>query len=111
LRRCKTAIINAAYFDALTALIAQMSREPQTVSSGLTRLAPIFSRPFTAEEQTRENLPFAWFHDKKAKEEVAGKLAKFGLDEFVIEARAIRSAWDDLEPLDQMLTSLESRRG
>jgi hypothetical protein len=36
-------------------------------------------------------------------------LAEFRLDEFAIEAEAIRSVFSDLEVLDRMLTLLESR--
>jgi hypothetical protein len=119
LRRCKTAIINAAYFNALRDVIAGVSKEPQTATPHIPARTfdlttfdseEIPSRPYTEEEQKRENLPFDWFHDKKAKTEVARKLARFGLDESVIDARAIRAAWDDLELLDEMLISLENRR-
>jgi len=36
--------------------------------------------------------------------------SRFGLDESAIEAEAIRASSSDLEVLDRMLTSLESRR-
>jgi hypothetical protein len=109
LRRCKTAIINAAYFDVLKDVIEQAFKEPQTSTFQLGGL-DIDSRPYTEEEQEREDLRFDWFHDKKAKTGVARKLAKFGLDESIIDARAMRSAWKDLELLDEMLISLENRR-
>jgi hypothetical protein len=122
LRRCKTAIINAAYFGVLKDILPHISQEPRTATPHIPAhtfklLSPhdfdteeVPSRPFTQEEQKRENLPFAWFHDKRAKDEVARKLAKFGLNESVIDARAMRSVWEDLELLDDMLVSLESRR-
>ncbi|MBR1301771.1 hypothetical protein [Bradyrhizobium sp. AUGA SZCCT0042] len=37
-------------------------------------------------------------------------LSRFRLDEFAIEAEAIRSVFSDLEVLDRMLSLLESRR-
>jgi hypothetical protein len=114
LRRCKTATINSACLDALKAVLAAVSEKPPTSTAGFTaKLIPfedISPRALTDEEQKRENLPFDWFHDKRAKEEVARKLAKFGLDESAIEARAIRSVSGDLELLDEMLISLENRR-
>ena len=46
----------------------------------------------------------------KAKKQVSETLGRFDLDEAAIEAEAIRKASSDLELLDRMLTSLESRR-
>jgi hypothetical protein len=113
LRRCKTAIINAAYFEVLKSVIFKVSREPRTSTSDVQTLFRVIenrSRPHTEEEQKRENLLFDWFHDKKAKAELARKLAKFGLDESFIDGRAINFASEDLELLDEMLISLENRR-
>jgi hypothetical protein len=52
----------------------------------------------------------AWFTDQEAKKQVSEILSRFNLDEFAIEAEAIRKSSADLELLDRMLTSLESRR-
>ena len=51
-----------------------------------------------------------WFSKPKARKEVLELLAEFRLDEFAIEAEAIRSLFSELEVLDRMLTLLESRR-
>ncbi len=51
-----------------------------------------------------------WFSKPKARKEVLQLLAEFRLDEFAIEAEAIRSVFSELEVLDKMLTLLESRR-
>jgi len=48
--------------------------------------------------------------DKEAKKQVLEILSGFELDESAIEAEAIRRSSSDLELLDRMLTSLESRR-
>jgi hypothetical protein len=51
-----------------------------------------------------------WFTDKEAHKQVLETLSRFELDETAIEAEAIRRSSADLELLDRMLTSLESRR-
>ena len=51
-----------------------------------------------------------WFSKPKARKEVLKLLAEFRLDEFAIEAEAIRRVFSELEVLDKMLTLLESRR-
>jgi hypothetical protein len=45
-----------------------------------------------------------------AKKEVAELLRRVRLDEFAIEAEAVRLSSSDLEILDRMLSALESRR-
>jgi hypothetical protein len=51
-----------------------------------------------------------WSTDSKAKKEVAELLRKVRLDDFSIEAEAIRLSSSDLELLDRMLSAYESRR-
>jgi hypothetical protein len=51
-----------------------------------------------------------WFSEPAAKAEVSQLLAEYHLDRSAIEAEAIRSLASELEMLDRMLTSLESRR-
>ena len=51
-----------------------------------------------------------WFTDKEAQKQVSEILSRFDLDESAIEAEAIRGSSADLELLDRMLTSLETRR-
>jgi hypothetical protein len=57
-----------------------------------------------------QDLAQAWFTDQEGKKKVSEVLARFQLDESAIEAEAIRRSSSDLELLDRMLTSLESRR-
>src|SRR6516165_9639807 len=47
---------------------------------------------------------------REAKKQVSETLSRFDLDESAIESEAIRRSSSDLELLDRMLTSLESRR-
>jgi hypothetical protein len=95
LRRCKAVIINAAFSSALEDL--------------LVRLRPPGQQDFEARDGARR-LAHAWFTDKAAKKRVLETLGRFNLDESAIEAEAIRKSSSDLELLDRMLTSLESRR-
>ena len=95
LRRCKAVIINAAFSSALEDL--------------LVRLRPPGQQDFEAGDPARR-LAHAWFTDKAAKKQVLEILGRFDLDESAIEAEAIRRSSADLELLDRMLTSLESRR-
>jgi hypothetical protein len=95
LRRCKVVIINSAFRSALQELLVQV-RQP-----GQSRYDV---------EDGAQALAHAWFTDKEAKKQVSEILSQFELDESAIEAEAIRASSSDLELLDRMLTSLESRR-
>ena len=95
LRRCKVIIINSAFRSALENLLVQLRQPGQ--------------QDFQARDPARE-LAQAWFTDQDAKKQVSEILAGFDLDESAIEAEAIRRSSSDLELLDRMLTSLESRR-
>jgi hypothetical protein len=97
-RRCKAVIINAAFRSALEELLQQLLRDPgQSLYDGQLK-------------EQAQTLAHAWFTDKEAKNEVSETLSRFDLDESAIEAEAIRKSSADLELLDRMLTSLESRR-
>jgi hypothetical protein len=96
LRRCKMVIINSAFRSALQSLLKQVLRQPRQ-----------YEHDVDAEAQT---LAQAWFTDQEAKKQVSEILNRFELDESAIEAEAIRRSSSDLELLDRMLTSLESRR-
>ena len=96
LRRCKVVIINSAFRKALQNLLQTLLREPGEHSY------------FAADET--ETLALAWFTDHAAKKEVSEILSRFQLDESAIEAEAIRNSSADLELLDRMLASLETRR-
>ena len=96
LRRCKVVIINSAFRSALQDLLKQVLRQPGQ-----------YEYQVEGEVQT---LAQSWFTDQEAKKEVSEILSRFDLDESAIEAEAIRRSSSDLEVLDRMLTSLESRR-
>jgi hypothetical protein len=96
LRRCKAVIINSAFRSALENLLKQLLREPG-------------QHEYEVEDEA-EALAQAWFTDKEAKKRISELLSRVELDESAIEAEAIRRSSSDLELLDRMLTSLESRR-
>jgi hypothetical protein len=96
LRRCKVVITNSAFRSALQNLLKQLLRKPSQYEYEV--------------EDEAEALAQAWFTDQEAKKRVSEILSRFDLDESAIEAEAIRRSSSDLELLDRMLTSLESRR-
>src|SRR6516162_2169671 len=96
LRRCKVVIINSAFRSALQSLLKQLVRQPGQYEYQV--------------EGEAEALAQAWFTDQEAKKQVSEILSRFDLDESAIEAEAIRKSSSDLEVLNRMLTSLESRR-
>jgi hypothetical protein len=96
LRRCKGLIINAGFRSALENLLVQLLVQPRQLELEVRREARALAQ--------------AWFTDKAAKKQILEMLDRFGLDEFAIEAEAIRALSSDLELLDRMLTSLETRR-
>jgi len=96
LRRCKVVIINSAFGSALQSLLNQLLRQAN-------------KDPFDVGDEA-EALAQAWFTDQEVKKQVSEILSRSDLDESAIEAEAIRRSSSDLELLDRMLTSLESRR-
>jgi len=96
LRRCKVVIINSALRSALEHLLVQLLKGPGQYGYEV--------------EDKAQNLAHAWFTDQEAKKRVSEALSRFDLDASAIEAEAIRRSSSDLELLDRMLTSLESRR-
>jgi hypothetical protein len=96
LRRCKVVIINSAFRSALQGLLKQVLRQPGQYEHHVEDEAQILAQ--------------SWFTDQEAKKQVSEILSGFDLDESAIEAEAIRRSSSDLEVLDRMLTSLESRR-
>jgi hypothetical protein len=96
LRRCKAVITNSAFRSALQSLLKQLLRQPGQDEYEVVDEA--------------EALAQAWFTDQEAKKRVSELLSRVDLDESAIEAEAIRRSSSDLELLDRMLTSLESRR-
>jgi hypothetical protein len=96
LRRCKVIIINSAFRSALENLLKQLLRQPGQYEYQV--------------EDEAQTLAQSWFTDQEAKKQISEILSRFDLDESAIEAEAIRGSSSDLELLDQMLASLESRR-
>jgi hypothetical protein len=96
LRRCKVVIINSAFRGALEDLLKQLLRQPGQYEYDV--------------EDEAQGLAHAWFTDEEAKKQVSEILSGFQLDESAIEAEAIRKSSAELELLDRMLSSLESRR-
>src|SRR5215469_16460387 len=96
LRRCKVVVINSAFRSALQDLLTQLLKEPGQYDHEVERKAQALAQ--------------SWFTDQEAKKQVSEILSRFDLDESAIEAEAIRRSSADLELLDRMLTSLESRR-
>jgi hypothetical protein len=103
LRRCKAGIINSALLPALKGILKQLSKTPP---------GPQLKLPGQISDADREieELAFDWFGSSKAKLEVSRRLGAFGLDESAIEACAIRAVEDDLDWLENLLISLETRR-
>jgi len=96
LRRCKLVIINSAFRSALEHLLVQLLKQPGQYE-------------YEVEDEV-QTLAQSWFTDQEAKKQVSEILSRFDLDESAIEAEAIRGSSADLELLDRMLTSLETRR-
>jgi hypothetical protein len=96
LRRCKVVVMNSALRSALQDLLTQLLKEPGQYDWHVQNEAQALAQ--------------GWFTDKEAKKQVSEILSRFDLDESAIEAEAIRRSSADLELLDRMLTSLESRR-
>jgi len=101
LRRCKAAIIKSEFRAALADLLQRLLRKPGDPQEGDW----IYSTSAEA-----ENLAKEWFTEKAAKKQVSELLGQFHLDDSAIEAEAIRKSAADLEKIDRMLASLESRR-
>src|SRR6266568_810889 len=95
LRRCKVVIINSTFRSALENLLVRLRQPGQ--------------QDFDARGPARE-LAHAWFTDKEAQKQVSETLSRFDLDDSAIEAEAVRRSSSDLEVLERMLSSLESRR-
>jgi len=96
LRRCKAIIVNSNFRAALEHLLVQFLKEPGQYSYEV--------------EPHAKDLAQRWFADADARKEVSEILNRFHLDESAIEAEAIRQSSSDVDSLDRMLNSLESRR-
>jgi hypothetical protein len=95
LRRCKVAIINTGYKDALSEIVYCLSGEPEMG---------------TPKREWVEAVTDDWFSRPEARKEVLQLLRQYHLNEWAIEAEAIRISFSEIEILDKMITLLESRR-
>jgi hypothetical protein len=96
LRRCKALIVSLAFRGALQELATQLLRDPKQFRFDV--------------EKKAEELATDWFVKDSAKKKMAELLNHFHLDESAVEAEAIRRSAADMELLDKLLASLESRR-
>jgi hypothetical protein len=96
LRRCKSGIVNLAYREALKDVLEQVLRKPGESRYGV--------------KDEADELARKWFSGQDAKGHILELLKVFQLDEVAIEAEAIRKSAADLELVDKLLASLESRR-
>jgi hypothetical protein len=103
LRRGKAGIISSALLPALKTILKQLSKTPPGPPLHMTGQMSDVDRKI-------EELAFDWFANSKARLEVSRRLEAFGLDESAIEACAIRAVAADLDRLENMLISLETRR-
>jgi hypothetical protein len=85
--RVKSVLINLAFSEALQHLLGQIGLE--------------------ADEA--EELSERWFTEAEAKTEVAELLQKMALDDYAIEAEAVRRSSGELESIQRILGVLESR--
>ena len=96
LRRCMATIINSEFVPSLEKLLERVGER-----TGADPLAML--------DEVRE-LASTWLIDRKAKARAKAMLAEFQLEETSIEAESIRRLAPELEMLDRMLASAESRR-
>jgi hypothetical protein len=94
LQRCKVAIINSAFSDAVWVIVDRLLGHPGTG---------------TAERKWVDAVSCDWFSKPTARKEVLELLDKFHLDESAIEAEAIRNNFSEIETLDRMLILQELR--
>jgi hypothetical protein len=95
LRRCKIAIVNTVFKDALSEIVYRLAGEPEMG---------------TPKREWVEAITNDWFSRPEARKEVLQLLRQFHLNEWAIEAEAIRISFSEIEMLDRMITLVESRR-
>src|SRR5689334_19169510 len=94
MQRSRTAIINAAFKDALSKIVYRLAGEPDAN---------------TPEHDWVDGVSHDWFSKPKARREVLNLLEKYHLDESAIGAVAIRSRFSELEKFDRVLVALGLR--
>jgi hypothetical protein len=88
-----------SFRPALEKLLARLLRKPTDIF------------PMSRERQLDiDTMMRQWMFEEPEKKNVLSFLESFRLDESAIEAQAIRHCLSELEVLDRILTSLESRR-
>ena len=95
LRRCRANIIKLEFRSALFEILGKVLDHGEDVVE------------FVADTRDRAR---EWFEDLKAKKEILADLNQYELDEFAIDAVAIKKMAEELEHLDRLLVSLELRR-
>ena len=95
LRRCRAALVNMAFKDALSEIVYRLAGEPEMG---------------TPKREWVDAVTKDWFSKPEARKEVLQLLRQFHLDESAVEAEAIRMCFSEIEMLDRMITLLESRR-
>ena len=87
-------VLRESYCEALKDILEGLFRRRQITCPGLRA----------------EKLAQNWFTEKDAKEEARNLLMEFELDEFDVDAEAVRRSLDDLERVDKLLMANEFRR-
>jgi hypothetical protein len=95
LRRVKANLINSAMRRGLIRLLQDLNDHPEILTSDWLR-------------QLGE-LADKWFGDERGKKELLEILEQFNLDASAIEAAAVRFLDADLEKIDRLMASQESR--
>ena len=96
LRRWKMAILNTNFVPALETVFSKLLHQ-----SGYT---------YGEASATAKDLAHRWFANKRVRKQGARLLRQCGLDESAIEAEAFRKSADNIELIDKLLASAESRR-
>jgi hypothetical protein len=87
-----------------------LASNPDDGEEGISQLLRERGTYEDSAEEEADNLSMEWFTDRGAKKRVSELLRKFQLDETAIEAEAYRRSASELEQLDRLLASFESRR-
>jgi hypothetical protein len=96
LRRWKMALLNTNFVPALETVFRQLLQQ-----SG---------NNYGEASATAKDIAHRWFANKRVKKYGARLLRQCGLDESAIEAKAFRKSADQIELIDKLLASAESRR-
>jgi hypothetical protein len=121
-RRVRTSIINSAVLPAikniLTPIVRSELAKREPPKSPKKKTAPTLSLDFSFEPDELDlkawgeanRLAHGWFVDEPTKQSILEMLEERKLDEYAIEAEAMRIAAPDLEKFDRLMRSREWRR-